>query len=441
MRSFRQFVLNEGYDDVLLEKKHMHHPMDVPAVKSGNDLIQFFYKFRDKLHSGEPHDINMTTKLDGNNCSFRLNEDGIFCADRGTSGKSESTKWDIIGATIPNLVNRFPANPGLASTYEKLFNIFEHPDVKKQLYDDLVALELINTKWENPSGAYGRCIDAEWLERPEGAGAQNVIGYDFDFIALHKLNFFEKEASGSRSEHTIPLTESQSKHLDNIATIVNPYAESMYKMQVHHKFADIRPHRDESGNLMPIDLEGVLATQFAAFVSPDRESPSISLFSYVNTIRDVKQLQTTNLTPSREVPAGEYGGENIIHANKPIGAVSKKNYLLVLNKMIPLDSVYAGDTYEQTEHNVELAIQGAMVWHTLRELGHEILSKMEEAKLGDFVAFHPDPSDPSTEIRIAKHEGITIYDSELTGDNEPVKITGEFIVQGVGGRYAKLAQL
>ena len=415
----------------------MHHPMDVPSVKTGADLMNFFYKVRDILHSSEQSDIKMTTKLDGNNCSFRLNEVGEFVADRGTKGTLQDSKYDVLGATRADLHKRFPNNPGLAATYDKLLYIFAQALEHGNISEELIGLGLMNKKGENPADAHGRVIDAEWLERPEGEAAQNAIAYDFDFIALHKINEFDK----NRNESAIPLTDAQSNLLKSLAAKVEPFADE-FKMKVRHSFEDISPIVDEHGQFAPMDLDGVLAQRFSAYVSEGQESPPATIKEILNGIKDIKQLQLYMIKPTvdLEVQNSDKTIDKFVKG-RPIGAVSKKNYNLVLNKQVPLDSVYSQENPKDTQEIIEKSIQGAMIWHALRELGHEILKGMQEGELGSFVVLHHDPADPSKEIRIAKHEGLTIYDSNLTGDNEPVKITGEFIVQGVGGRYAKLAQL
>ena len=64
MKTFNEYfkVINEGG-----AAGHMAHPFDLPYVKTGKDLINFFNKAVNSVKKNPP-----SVKIDGVNASFRL---------------------------------------------------------------------------------------------------------------------------------------------------------------------------------------------------------------------------------------------------------------------------------------------------------------------------------------------------------------------------------
>jgi hypothetical protein len=92
--------------------------------------------------------------------------------------------------------------------------------------------------------------------------------------------------------------------------------------------------------------------------------------------------------------------------------ISKQNYLILLNELIPLNKLTSN------KNDQKKIIDGAVLYHATRLLGNEVLKSL------------------SSELGSAdKHEGIVIRDSNIS--NEPFKITGEFLVQGLESKFNK----
>ena len=99
------------------------------------------------------------------------------------------------------------------------------------------------------------------------------------------------------------------------------------------------------------------------------------------------------------------------------GAISKDVYLAVLNGEQPLSDIFE-------EQDIPNAVAGALTYHITRVLGNEILRNYTTDKYGD----------------TSEHEGIVItdvdYGKDEFGNPNSIKITGEFIVSGMGGKFA-----
>ena len=107
---------------------HMPHPFDLPKVKNGEDLIQFFYDAIEHLKE----DRGTSLKIDGSNASFKLvtRTDGTkeFVGDRASLHPI-----DIKGITANNASKRFEDQEdpetgemkphGMIETYTNLLNI------------------------------------------------------------------------------------------------------------------------------------------------------------------------------------------------------------------------------------------------------------------------------------------------------------------------------
>ena len=78
---------------------HMWHPFDLPSVKNGKDLLNFFEK---KIIKYVQSGANPEIKLDGSNATVKLVKnpkgDFEFAVDRGSS-----SQLDVNGVTIEDL--------------------------------------------------------------------------------------------------------------------------------------------------------------------------------------------------------------------------------------------------------------------------------------------------------------------------------------------------
>ena len=96
---------------------HMAHPFDLPRVKNGDDLFEFFEDAVEYLSNNSG-----AVKIDGVNVSFKL-IDGRngkeFAVDRGSL-----KPIDIEGITFNRIGERFPEGHGMREAISVLLGIF-----------------------------------------------------------------------------------------------------------------------------------------------------------------------------------------------------------------------------------------------------------------------------------------------------------------------------
>ena len=96
---------------------HMDHPFDVPSIRTGEDLKNFFLDAAEYL-TKKPASV----KIDGVNVSFKLiDRDGHkeFAADRGSL-----KPIDIEGITIDRVGERYAEGHGMIPATRVLLKIF-----------------------------------------------------------------------------------------------------------------------------------------------------------------------------------------------------------------------------------------------------------------------------------------------------------------------------
>ena len=158
---------------------HMNHPFDLDAVKTGEDLVNFFYDIINSIEN-----TPAALKLDGVNASIKIVKGPIegrqFAGDRGSS-----YEIDVNGITKARVAERWVDSPthGMIGSYRKVLDIFNAslPKIKQQLQQ--------LGMWDNPS----RYFNIELAEVDEEDKRTNVVEYDRSYIAIHGLGqFYEK---------------------------------------------------------------------------------------------------------------------------------------------------------------------------------------------------------------------------------------------------------
>ena len=126
---------------------------------------------------------------------------------------------------------------------------------------------------------------------------------------------------------------------------------------------------------------------------------------YENSSNDVKPLKQwlQNITLPKRVRLKRVDGT-------PREAISKANYMDIILEQIPVDTLYDGEQQQRA------AIDGAIVYHATRFLGKQLLETLD-SPMG----------------KVDSHEGVVIRDPEI--DDNPVKITGDFIIQGMQSQF------
>ncbi len=186
---------------------HMLHPFNLPQVKTGKDLIEFFNtaaefvaRRKNKITASDSTSI----KFDGVNVSIKL-IDGPggkeFALDRG------STKpLDIDGVTAEKLSSRFSEGHGMIKAGKIMLDIFNAALPK--IEPDLKALGM----WDDPTkflmlNLYGK--------------KTNVVQYEEDFIAIHGVNQFYEKTNSRTGEYRTGLTRphgDDGKPIKDVAT-------------------------------------------------------------------------------------------------------------------------------------------------------------------------------------------------------------------------------
>ena len=189
---------------------HMPHPFDLPKVKDGNDLINFFKDAVKALKEDKS-----TLKIDGVNASFKL-IDGPrgkeFAGDRASL-----SPLDIQGLTANNLDRRFEPqeNPetgelephGMVEAYTNLLNIFN--EALPEIVSELKILGM----WDDPTLFF----NTEYVK-----GQTNVLEYDHDFLAIHNVGQIYEKKSTKGYRPGIPRPDDvPSKVFSTVSTLDN----------------------------------------------------------------------------------------------------------------------------------------------------------------------------------------------------------------------------
>ena len=164
---------------------HMPHPHDLPSVKDGEGLIQFFRDAIDSIMEGKA-----SLKIDGSNASFKL-VDGPHGRKEFVGDRGSLHPFDVRGITANNAAGRFEPQPnketgelqphGMVETYTNILNIFNEALYNEEI-DIVPELEILGV-YDNPTLIF----NTEYVK-----GQTNVLGYDHDFLAIHNLGQYMK---------------------------------------------------------------------------------------------------------------------------------------------------------------------------------------------------------------------------------------------------------
>jgi hypothetical protein len=464
---------------------HMRHPHDLDEVQSGQDIIALFRAIPAYLRSEEFKSGQTTSlKLDGSNNAIKVVEDGDggiqFAVDRGGRGTTPITKLDVQGVTLDRLQDRFPKNPGLASSSAGLITMMSRAFNANQekMYGLLQDLGLID---ENGTPDPTKFINVEYIDRvpedisPEtGMGRANAIYYSFDSITFLNISqFYEVVTKVTRKDPVTgkslrapngkvlrdiqqtrpglerPMVTSLDKDgnkvekqtddtstsidfdrsaLDELADLVAPYAP---KSKSGEQFDVLGP-----GDLgLNIDHDAEEGEDIGAATEKAIEQLQQNIESTLNSELTFRLSDETAVTK----PLEEWLQMAINFPYKPdITLVdgSKKNPFhgvlhnqLVdlqtpLNELVPLD----GDlqcAFDGTLTDCEKAIYGAIFNEAARRLGNTVKQSLQ-AKTDKFGS-------------AVDNEGVVInaglpFGDKVTGNT--FKLTGEFIVDKDQGVYA-----
>jgi len=354
---------------------HMSHPFDLGWVNTGSDLIDFFEKAKtyvEKKGAG-------AVKIDGVNVSFKVVETPAgheFAVDRGSL-----KPIDIEGITMSRVDDRFPEGHGMRPAIKTLLSILNTalPTIKPELE----ALGM----WDNAA----MFLNTEYVE-----GTTNVTEYDENFLAIHGLNQFYHKIH-SRSGQERPGVErpegvkAPSVEVSYDPTVMDKLIEKLNPIANEHGFQVYGSVPTERAAEMDIDFSSVLSEPFTVRVSEDRD-----------ITKPLKEWLSEASNPRYKTVKLKNG--------KKTHPLHKELYKAILAGNIPIV-----DLIEDAD--AESAIYGAVIMHATRLLGNIILQGLT-SPMGD----------------VMNHEGVVLRDEKLFGPN-PVKITGEFILGGMGSGF------
>jgi hypothetical protein len=363
---------------------HMRHPFDLPEVRTGKDLIGFFEKAAKFVAEKES-----SVKIDGVNVSFKLvdsSQGKEFAIDRGSL-----KPIDLEGVTVSRLKDRFPDSVSVETGKPR-----EHGMVKagrillsilnESLQDIIPELKALGM-YDDPTVF----LNTEFVE-----GTTNVTEYDENFLAIHGVNqFYEKvPARGGTTRPGAPRPQGvkdPSLEVKYDQAVLNSLISKLNKVSGKYNYKVY-------GSVPATVKEGVKAPDLKRSLG---ESLTISTEPQASQTKTLNQwlLEAQNPRDTKVVTTD----------GKKIGAMSKQVYMNVLNG-VPLSQ------FIENPSDFQAAINGAVFYHGTREMGNDILDSLDS---------------PMGSVR--SHEGIVLRDPQF--GPFPVKITGDFIVQGLQSAF------
>jgi hypothetical protein len=362
---------------------HMQHPFDIPNVKTGQDLINYFEKIVDHLKVNPG-----SVKFDGINVSFKLVDDPTtatgkdFRMDRGSSEPSS-----VAGMTSADAYSKWPEGHGMPPAIDELLKIFN--EALPQIKPELKALGM----WDDPT----KYFNTEYMKK----GRTNVIEYSEKILALHGVNqFYEKKAQPWRIKKGVGMDR------PGLERPIDPETGKPTK----HGSTEVS--YDPAALQSIIEKVQPIAEGYEVSLVGDVPTEISSEVDFSETLNQPLTVQMTE-TESETHSLGEWLATAINPFNakvkkrdgKEAWAISKEIYFAVLNGT-PLMELL------ETPEDVKTAINGALFNQGTHDLGMAVKRASTSAKGG-----------------LEGHEGIVIRGI----DGRPVKVTGDFIVKGAGG--------
>ena len=375
---------------------HMAHPFDVERVKTGQDLIDYI---QDAVVRLQNQDIAGSVKWDGINTSFKLitNDDGDkeFRMDRGTSHIDS-----VVGLDAEAALAKWGPEHGMANAVATLLTIFNA--AIPQITGELKELGM----WEDPT----KYFNTEYIE-----GKSNVQEYDENILAIHGINqFYEKKAQAHAIRKGIsmdrpglsrpidPVTEKPIKsggieipfNKDALASLIEK-VQPIARKRGFEVYGDVPVEFDPE---IVLDLEEVLNTAVPIQITPG----GISTKTLGEWLQMVEHPQDKKITRAD---------------GKSVGALSKDIYMAVLQSAdetgVPLSE------YLESQADVKDAINGGIFYHGTRLLGQAVKNSLRSAAGS-----------------VGSHEGVVLRGME----DFLVKLTGDFIVQGLASTHGDKSQ-
>ena len=430
---------------------HMWHPFDLDNVSNGKDLLAVFEnEVIEYINKFTP-----SIKIDGINGPIRLITnnagDREFAIDR-----MSRASIDREGVTADRLKERFEkailqsldSDETMQIPLHKLVAMgvsidkltvgtnltIIHKKKKKPVVvkgitsghgfvnDGTVALTVLNNAlnsqpqqmeqvlrvldmWNNPS----ICLNNDIVhESSKGSGQVNAVKYDEDFIAFHGLNeIFSPEGKSTRKTREIKLNDQQKQALNALVKIIND-------TNTVQGFRALSPYDTVAlKGEVDIDYSGVLA-EIIEIKLDSQTSTSQSLSSWLSDSKIVKPSYSVKYT---------------FADGKSRSCFSKANYVALIpdqgEQQYSIRELLSEEAHPELDDDIFYNFaSGAVFYHATRLLGRAVLQTLvNKSKVGNDA--------------LTSHEGVVMRSSEIFGVNNPIKITGDFIRDGMGSNLAQ----
>jgi len=314
MIDFKTYILTEGG-----AAGHMQHPYEIPSIKTGDQLINFFNKALNLLKRQ-----SASLKIDGINVSLKLVNVGEpekpryeFALTRGSM-----KPMDVKGITKEELPQYFKQGHGLIAAGDKTLAIMNAsipnitPELKKLGF------------FTDPDLFF----NTEFVQ-----GRTNVLSYDHDFLAIHGVNRFFQVTPNRRASVEVAYDKTALKSL----------IEKVNQIAKGHNFV---VYGDVPTTMKGVpSFNKVLNHPFT--VIKDGVKYSDPLISYLKKAKNPinKKITLTN--------------------GKVVSPFSSEVYINVINGK-PIESFVANPK------DYTAAVDGAVMFEATRKLGMELLNSM-----------------------------------------------------------------
>jgi len=378
---------------------HMMHPFDLPNVKTGKDLLNFFQDASRWLKEN-----SAALKIDGTNIPVKLIDGDFgkqFAGDRGSLHHA-----DVAGLTSKNVATRFREGHGFIETIPAVAAVFDAvlPNIEKEL-EALGMMDdpsiYLNTEYVPASGK-GNVI--QYGDQEEGEESVNTI-------AIHNLSQFYAKTSKIKGKAVRPGLPRPIDPITKRATTTDaateiPYDEGVMKSLIAKMNATLQKQE------LPFKVFGSVPTHKLKAdinLSEVLESPVSILLDEEVTTKSLGEWLAHAVNPKRETM--ELSNGNVV------AAVHKEIYQRIIPED-PSNALAVAKLLANPERDYKKAIDGAIFYHATRLLGQAILDPLD-SELGS----------------VMDHEGIVLRDKTF-GPN-PVKITGNFILGGLVSSFKR----
>ena len=380
---------------------HMAHPFDLPWVKTGKDLLEFFtVRVPKYFEEGSTGSI----KTDGINVSFKLVSSpsitGVtkreFAVDRGSK-----MPIDVEGITIDRIGERFAEGHGMRNACERLLTMLNSALESGDLQTDLEEIGM----WDNPN----LYLNTEYVLETEERPIMNAIKYDENFIAIHGvLEWGPPPPVGPRPSTAPKMNRSKARALDSFCKKLRGFSK------VFNVYGPNDVIAIPKGGRVDINYDRALATPL-----------DINLGAEGVISQTIGAWLRGGFASGEEV-TNPGKAKIIIAGGRKIDALHKDVYFSLIKHKMAVDELF-GPEAEDNKIMVLNAINAAIFWHATRELGNAVLDALKS------------PVGPDS---ARSHEGLVLNNREILGthdmDSDTVKITGDFIEDGAFGSISQL---